>query len=69
MKRTLGPGVTINTTCIRKDHKWRQKVTHVLGADICARRGCHAERMNPRMQEGLDAYWASIRARHGWEDE
>jgi len=37
----------VNRRCARKGHKWRQKITYVLGEDRCVRWGCDAERVNP----------------------
>lgn len=60
MKRTLVPGVTINTTCIRKGHSWRPKVTYQVGTDVCRRRGCTATRINPLLERRLDQAWEDM---------
>lgn len=65
MKRTLSPGVTINTTCIAKGHRWRPKVAYQVGTDVCGRRGCQAQRLNPLMEEGLVTYWDEVMKKQG----
>lgn len=37
--------------CLKKGHRWRHKVWGMVGTDVCTRRGCDAERVNPMFEE------------------
>lgn len=34
--------------CREKGHQWRQKVWGVAGTEVCARRNCDEERVDPK---------------------